>query len=54
MASRVVGIASSARLTRMPQPAVDVPAEEADDEAGDRHAEGAGIDGEAHRGGLTP
>ena len=33
------------------EPAVDMRAEKADHESGDRHAHGAGIDGKAHRGG---
>ena len=31
------------------EPPVDVPAEQADHQAGDRHSHGAGIDGKAHR-----
>ena len=51
LASNVVGIASRIKTQQNAEPAVDMRAQEADNEAGDRHAERAGVDRKTHLGG---
>ena len=54
IASSAVGTVSSARLIDDAEPAIDPVAEEGDGEPGDRHAERAGVDRNAHRRGAHP
>ena len=50
LASSVVGIASSDQAHENAEPPVDMRAQKSDHKTCDRHAHGAGIDREAHRG----